>query len=496
MRLLKIGRDASCDIVLNSNKVSSVHAEITLTNSGDILLEDKNSSNGTYLNNQAIAPDKPVTIRRGDTVRFADVELQWNQIPMPEDNSAYKAVYGIGTHFNNDIKITGSTVSRYHATIKVGKDNKVYIIDHSKNGTTVDGKKIPTNTLVQIKKNSVVVCGGVPLNLSSTPVKWPAWPWKTIATIAAAVLILCGVCFGGAKLINPQKTYTDGELYAIYNNSVVYLEGLYHFKVTGVPEEVMEKYGLPIHFFMSDGNFVPIQSTAELPAYSGTGFFISQDGKIITNLHVVRPWLYDGIIPAMELEYKKVLAKLLTSQEEMAYISQLKIIGVLDMLKFVPQGKYYSLENAITCRILSAGDNPAEDVALIQSEKAELPTGSRYVNIADSMDITTKPLVVGEHVYTIGFPRGQFSLLQKPDNEKGIQVIAQGGDIIQQDSEFDFGYNAPTDGGASGSPVFNKYGMLIGVHHAGMSKITTQGYNYAIKAKYIKKIVESPHVVK
>ena len=41
MRLLKIGRDAQCDIVINSPNVSSLHAEITLMNSGDIVLEDK-----------------------------------------------------------------------------------------------------------------------------------------------------------------------------------------------------------------------------------------------------------------------------------------------------------------------------------------------------------------------------------------------------------------------------------------------------------------------
>ena len=77
MRLIKIGRDASCDIVLYSDKVSSLHAELTLMNSGDILLEDKGSHNGTFIQNQAIKPGKPVNVRRGDAIRFADVELQF-----------------------------------------------------------------------------------------------------------------------------------------------------------------------------------------------------------------------------------------------------------------------------------------------------------------------------------------------------------------------------------------------------------------------------------
>ena len=68
MRLLKIGRDASCDIVLHSGKVSSLHAELTLLNNGDITIEDKNSSNGTFIMNQPIKPGNPVKVRRGDAI--------------------------------------------------------------------------------------------------------------------------------------------------------------------------------------------------------------------------------------------------------------------------------------------------------------------------------------------------------------------------------------------------------------------------------------------
>ncbi len=536
MRLLKIGRDASNDIVLHSDKVSSLHAEITLMNSGDILLEDKGSHNGTFIQNQAIKPDKPVKIRRGDAIRFADVELQWSQVPMPEDNSAYRAVYGIGSHFNNDIQISGGTVSRYHATIKVGRDNKVYIIDHSKNGTTVNGQKITRNIPYRIKKSCAIVCGGVPVNLKAAPILWPNEAWKTILAAVAAILIVVGVGFGVYNFTNRKKSYTDGELYARFNTSVVMLRGVYHYNVTigdlnlDKLNEISQKLGL-----INQGYYFPSkiilgrdpQSKKVIPFlnatgasskeivdffnkngnigfYTATGFFISENGQIVTNLHVVKPWLFGDEAKLVE-EYKSELTYKLSKFSELlvsnniplglsAYISQLKVEGEMDYIALIAQGDNFDPDNAIKCKVLSAGNDPQKDVALIQTVSKRLPTSDcTFVNVKDSIDISDKSLEVGQHVYTIGFPAGMG--LQEGENEKGIQVYAQGGDITRQDSEFDFSYNAAAASGASGSPVFNKYGMLIGVHHAGASASLTQGYNYGVKAKYIKELLDSPHRV-
>ena len=168
MRLLKIGSHPDCDIVLNSKRVSALHAEIILLDSGNILLEDKGSTNGTFVNNQFVQPGVTTQIKRGDLVRFADTELQWANVPALMNNGLYKAIYGIGSNMRyNQIKVQGNTVSRFHATLKIDKKGRAFIEDHSMNGTTINGKRITSHQDYRVKRSDDVVVGGVPLDLKN-----------------------------------------------------------------------------------------------------------------------------------------------------------------------------------------------------------------------------------------------------------------------------------------------------------------------------------------
>lgn len=550
MRLLKIGRDNACDIVLHSNHVSSLHAELVLLDNGDMELEDKGSKNGTFIMNQPIAPGKAIKVNRGDAIRFGDTELQWSQVPMPEDNSAYKALWGIGTNLKNDLQLSGATVSRYHATVKLGRDGKMYIVDHSKNGTTVNGQKITSHNPYRIRRKDAIVCGGVPVDTSGLP--WPTDVLSTILKVAAAVIIVCGVGFGVYKIITIDNREWDAErIAARYSSSTAIIYGKYHYEIsdggTGILSSItIDRKTPPTHFlafttsrqikeankvieqkltiaqyhsleiwpektqygqevlFLGSNNPEALAQFTDIFEYSGTAFFISPDGKMITNLHVVKPWLFEEgseLQQLLQVKYRKwyqdvafksdlsSVANEGQSEGFQAYTSEISAIGKLDGLYIIPNGKVYSTQNTIKCRVLSAGDDPQKDVALIQVESGELPHGASYVNVADSMDVDEDHLVTGREMFVIGFPLGDFSYVQ----ENEMSAICNDGKITQTGKEFNFMYNAETTGGASGSPVFNNKGYLIGVHYQGLSRAGIQGYNQGMKAKYVKELLDSPY---
>ena len=248
MRLLKIGSSPDCDIVLNSKRVSALHAELIMLNNGDILLEDKGSTNGTFVNNQPIKQGASVPVRRGDLIRFGDMELQWAAVPQPTDNSMFKKIYGIGSNMRyNDIQVTGNTVSRFHATLKIDKRGRAFIEDHSLNGTSINGKRIASHQNVRVKRGDDVVVGGIPVDLKPY-IKREGIVLKSlagVATVAAVVALLM-------MLFKPSEKWCDIFIVEIdpgeYVPSVVYVLSFYHY--TAIFENdpfvpLCNRYGIP-----------------------------------------------------------------------------------------------------------------------------------------------------------------------------------------------------------------------------------------------------------
>lgn len=82
---LVIGRDQGNAIVLESNRISRNHAEIKFEG-GQYFIVDLESGNGTYLNNQRLAPHEKVLLRSSDHIRIEeyDIHFQINGTRQPD----------------------------------------------------------------------------------------------------------------------------------------------------------------------------------------------------------------------------------------------------------------------------------------------------------------------------------------------------------------------------------------------------------------------------
>ncbi len=498
MKLIIVGSAPDVHVKYASPYVSGYHAELLLLDNGDILLTDKASRNGTFVNNARISPNKEVSIKRGDNIRFADVALDWNSIPVQQNLQGVKEIRGIGTNFRNKYLLQGDKVSRFHATLKLKKDGKWYIQDHSKNGTTVNGVQVANNQEIQLKRGDKIVCAGVEVpnpytgNSSKGEKRGGfgisnSWRWVFRGFGIAAIIAIIVGCFSQIKkcsgFSNDKSTeMSDVQLYAKYKNSIILMRGYYYFKITAGNLD-LASLGLPTEVVITpNGKLKSVDKNRDnMYSYTGTGFFVSQDGKIVTNLHISRPWLFDENSSKISDAYKQMLAQYASEIPQLnAFIGQIKVEGVSDHLGFIPNGEFFTEENIIPCRELAASNDINADVALLQSTKRKLPEAeTNYVNLEEAI-VTDSEIRVGEHIYTMGFPLGLKA--QDLNSSNGIQLLARGGNITQESSEYSFGFDAASYGGASGSPIFNNKGQLVGILNAGFNQ--SQGFNYGIKAVY------------
>lgn len=515
MRLLKIGSSPDCDIVLNSRRVSALHAELIMLNNGDILLEDKGSTNGTFVNNQPIKQGASVPVRRGDLIRFADTELQWAMVPQPTNNSMFKKIYGIGSNMRyNDIQVTGNTVSRFHATLKIDKNGRAFIEDHSMNGTTINGKRIAAHQNVRVKRGDDVVVGGVPVdlkpyikpNMGGTVLK-ALGGVAAVAAVVALVMMLIGPgnnssCTGK---VDPYE----------YVSAVAYVHAYYHYtaKIVGDPfVSICQKYNIPYSSeyqigIDSKGRMGIISDTSAYKpiGYGATAFFVSSDGKMITNRHVAAPWKFAS--EAEKAEIQRIVTKL---KEENMSANQLKtnddlftlfvdgvfgsvissvsyqlydknlmsvadlhatikiykncpidIAGELDYIAVgYPNRRYSSMDEFERCTAIGEAKDENVDIALLQLNSGSTPpTVERTFDLNKSI-INPKGIVpLKDRYYYIGYPAGAAFNIR----EDGLRPQAKEVLVSRVPERYTIDLQGEIIGGASGSPVFDKKGRLIGV---------------------------------
>lgn len=510
MKLTIIGRDpGQCNIILSSKYVSGYHAEIIQLDNGDMYLIDK-SSNGTSLNGVRITPGKETPIRRGDAVSFADTPLDWSRIPDISVPSGVKKIISLGSHYMNDKVVTGPSVSRFHATIRQMEDGKWYICDHSKNGTTLNGHRCAPDKYVPLNRKDEIALAGIPIE---NPIPAPAFFGKIAAIAAAAACVLALVVYVAIKYWpssdpNHGKTYTNEQLCEMYEKSVVWLYCDYHFKVTCGTLDLSQLWDpdswngkrftrhMYDEFVIVNGNTIQQYNGENSTGSSGTGFFIGDKGHIVSNRHMACPWDSEmtsfstdlTILAAAEDYYKAKLSDLYNKFEvtgALQYISQVKVTGVLDHSLMVPNGDYLDQKNAINCHVEKVSDGEDEDLAIFKVRSSKIPEEVTPVPLSKIKAVHPDR---GVAVLTIGFPFGQYFF----DGKTQIQANVSDGTISRNDNLKTFGFTAVSYHGASGSPVFDKKGNLIGVLYAGIDQV--QGFTQAVRSEYLLKLMEKAGV--
>ncbi len=96
-----IGRDPTCPLHLNTNRVSRLHAQVE-KHHGQLSVTDLNSTNGTFVNRMRI--DQRTPLHHGDVVHFAEHEFRVHEMdPLPESGSdvlaTMEGLSPLSTHF-------------------------------------------------------------------------------------------------------------------------------------------------------------------------------------------------------------------------------------------------------------------------------------------------------------------------------------------------------------------------------------------------------------
>ena len=175
VRAFRIGRSEDNDYVIAKGNVSAHHCVLYLLADGQLILEDKGSANGVYVNGQRINRQQilitdTVTVAQNHVINISQVISQTASQSSSSEKATFrntdllsKSQINIGREQDNDIIIRNIRVSRHHA--RLNKQGAAWQIEdlNSANGTFVNGTRI---SLSFVSEKDYITVGGVPLELS------------------------------------------------------------------------------------------------------------------------------------------------------------------------------------------------------------------------------------------------------------------------------------------------------------------------------------------
>jgi S1-C subfamily serine protease len=325
------------------------------------------------------------------------------------------------------------------------------------------------------------------------------------------------------------------EIYDKYKTAVVLVKHEYAF-------EVSIKGNKP---FMLSPETNQILGLVE-NSITGTGFFVSNDGKIITNKHVAQPWFYEND-KFEELDFEYAIELIASSIPETTDPSEYKNLLEENAYEYyIESNKYHEdlddevsetqSEKKIDSTDTNENSKANDSISISNNLEDNSDTSIKYISSEDIV-ITPKTISISIALHnskdewidckTLSIsedPEIDIAVLQidgetlpskvenyidlntaitddeelKPgtkailigypmgmalaNTRKGIKVQVYEGQINKESDGVSLQYNVTSTNGASGSPVFDDCGRFIAVNYAGFE--VAQGYNFGIVAKH------------
>jgi S1-C subfamily serine protease len=222
----------------------------------------------------------------------------------------------------------------------------------------------------------------------------------------------------------------------------------------------------------------------------GSGFFISSDGFVATNAHVVQD-IHNGEDKAKEQAFGQFLKQLEAKHgEELRRLDREQIIAVLDLARrsaravasneiVLPDGSKLPYE----VRAFGAPVGQGQDVAILKVDIKDAPN----LAIGDSDRVSLQ-----DNVLAIGYP-GAADMQGLLDSKSQLEATITDGKVSAikrtTDGEPVLQVTVPITHGNSGGPAINDKGEVIGLATFG-SRGEIQGFNFLVASSTLQKFVQ------